>query len=259
MGPSRAKIRDQLMILGEARRTRVLRFKPQRACQHETISPGFLVSIRKRVSRGVSRRLRQITGEVYGQLPVCDDHEKPAAVTPKGLTCGKMTGFVPRSQLFGSQAAALHSKTVSRVIATIAVKGLKLPRLGYFDDFGMAGTESAIRGAQGALAASNAIIGCDLKIEKSERGAMSAFFRATARFVVFDKVRQAHLSLSPDRPRKLTDGIALLLERRGVFLAQMRNLVVKVDFAQIAVMGRVGRVALRQLYGLAMIAWGSAG
>ena len=106
-------------------------------------------------------------------------------------------------------------------------------------------TESTIKDALDAFAAFNGIPGFDLGIEKSEGGATLRFPGATVRFVVVDEEPQAHLPLSAVRVRKLTDEIATILEQKGVFRAQIQQLVGERNSAQSAVVGRVGRVALR--------------
>ena len=81
-------------------------------------------------------------------------------------------GFAFRSCVGGESgeatAAALYQTTVLRVMATLAVRWQKAPRLGYFDDFGIIIAESAIRGALRAFAALNEILGFDLRAGESE-------------------------------------------------------------------------------------------
>ena len=52
-------------------------------------------------------------------------------------------------------------------MATIAVRWLKLPCVGYFDDFGIVATDSAAQEALRALTAPNDIPGFELKVTKS--------------------------------------------------------------------------------------------
>ena len=65
-------------------------------------------------------------------------------------------------------AAVLHYNTVSRVMATQAVRWLKIPRLGYSDDFGIVATESTKQDAPRASPALNGLPGFDLKVEDSD-------------------------------------------------------------------------------------------
>ena len=87
---------------------------------------------------------------------------------------------------------------------------------------------------------------------KPEWGSTSESSGVIVRFSVVDKECQSRQSETPDLVRKLTDEIALFLDRKEVFLAQMRKLAGELNSSQTAVMGGVGRVALRQLYGLAL-------
>ena len=91
----------------------------------------------------------------------------------------------------------------------------------------------------------------DPELEKSECGATFEFLGVAVRFAATRDERQAHLSLSADMVRKLTEEIVMILEQK-VFLAQMRKIVVELNFAHASVMGRVERVALRPLYDLVL-------
>ena len=109
-------------------------------------------------------------------------------------------------------------------------------------------TDSAIRYLPTAFTALNESQGFDSIMEKSKWGATLEFLRVTARCGGVDKRYQAHPSLPPNRVRKLTDEISLLLEHKGSFSAQMRKLVGALNFAQTALMDGVGRVAPCPLY-----------
>ena len=57
---------------------------------------------------------------------------------------GSWYGFMPRTLLFGSTAAVLHYNCLSRVIAPLACRAHKIPRKGYYGDFGMVVPESFV-------------------------------------------------------------------------------------------------------------------
>ena len=82
--------------------------------------------------------------EPYKRLPVRDIHKVLAAVTLKDPNSGQMWGLISQTQPFGGTAAALHYYAVSRVMATIAVRWLKIPCLRLVSDFGVVTTESTI-------------------------------------------------------------------------------------------------------------------
>ena len=84
-------------------------------------------------------------------------------------------------------------------MATLAVRRLKAPRLGYLDDFGIGAMESTIQGALAALTAANNILGVELEMGESRRATRLRVLRITPRFVIGGDVCQAHRSLSPDR------------------------------------------------------------
>ena len=131
------------------------------------------------------------------RLPVSNDHKMLAVVTLKETESGDMGRFglqvvwkqasrirrkeaesslkEPETQLFGATATVLHYDAVSRAIATVAARWLKLPFLGPFGDFGIVATESAMQAAIRAFAAMNGILGFGLKVTKSEWGTRIQF------------------------------------------------------------------------------------
>ena len=62
----------------------------------------------------------------------------------------------------------LHYNTVSRVTATMTARWLRVPCLGYFDDFGIVAAESAIRDALRAFTALNDILSGGSQYEASD-------------------------------------------------------------------------------------------
>ena len=109
------------------------------------------------------------------QMPARGDREMLAVVLLKDPAPGRTRGFIPQTQLLGATAVVPHYYTVSRVMATMAVRWLKIPRVRHLDDFGTDAAESAIQDALQAFTAMNDSLGCELKIDKSEWGAMLEF------------------------------------------------------------------------------------
>ena len=175
--------------------------------------------------------------DAYKQLPVKEDHKMLAVVTLKEPDTGEMRGFIPQTQLFGATAAVLHYNTVSRVMASLAARWLKIPCMGYFDDFGIITTERAIREALDAFTKMNHILGFELKIEKSDWGTVLEFLGVTITFYVVSSGCEAQLSISSERVQKLTIEIERILKKKHVFFAELQKLVGKLNFAQTATMG----------------------
>ena len=88
----------------------------------------------------------------------------------KDPASGKMGGFIPKTQLLGATTMVLDYNAVPRVMATLAVRWLRIPCVGYFDDFGVITTESAIEEALRAFTALSQILGFELKVGESECG-----------------------------------------------------------------------------------------
>ena len=100
----------------------------------------------------------------YKQLPVCEERKRPAAVSPRDPRSNEEGGFAPQTQLFGATAAALDYNTVSRVMATVAARCLKVVRRGYFGAFGIISIESCVQVALKASTKLNVVLGFDSKV-----------------------------------------------------------------------------------------------
>ena len=92
-----------------------------------------------------------------------------------------MRGFIPQKQLFGVAAAGLSYNTVSGVMATTAVRWLKLACMSYFDDFGVISKGSCVQMALKAFTELNAARGFDLEGDASEYGFGIEFLGVTVR------------------------------------------------------------------------------
>ena len=77
----------------------------------------------------------------HKRLPARDKRKMPVVATLKDPNPGNTRG------LFIATAAVLNFNAVSRAMATIAVRWLRIPRLGYFGDFGAATAASKIQAA----------------------------------------------------------------------------------------------------------------
>ena len=79
-----------------------------------------------------------------------------------------MRGFPPKTQVPGATTAVLNYNAVSRVMATVAARWLRIPRMGHFGDFGKISAEPSIEEALRAFTSLNQVLGFELKVEKSE-------------------------------------------------------------------------------------------
>ena len=122
--------------------------------------------------------------------------------------------------------------TVSRIMATMAVRLSRIPCLGYFDVFVIIATESAIQ---------NDILVFDITAEESERGTRLEFLGVTVCCALADPGREAHLSTPLGGVKNLSDEIKKTLGAAEILLAQMQKLVGKLNFAQTSLMARAGR------------------
>ena len=109
--------------------------------------------------------------DAYKQLPLLRENEPGAVVTLRNPSDGLLYGLIPRSQLFGSAAAVLHYDCLSRVIASLTRSALKIPCVGYYDDFGIVLPECSIKTALNVFASFNKALFIIPKEKKSEFGA----------------------------------------------------------------------------------------
>ena len=141
--------------------------------------------------------------DAYKQLPVTTKDELAAVVTLKDLVGGQWYGFIPRTQLFGSTAAVLHYNCLSRVIASLACRILKIPCVGYYDDFGIILPECLIKDGLGIFTSFNKALMIILKDSKSEFGALLEFLGLAISFRNDGSPTLASLSLSQEKIQKL--------------------------------------------------------
>ena len=188
--------------------------------------------------------------DAYKQLPVTTEDELAAVVTLKDLVDGQWYGFIPRTQLFGSTAAVLHYNCLSRVIASLACRILKIPCVGYYDDFGLILPECLVKDGLGIFTSFNRALLIILKDSKSEFGTLLEFLGLTISFRNDGSPTLASLSLSHEKIQKLVEMIEALSSQHSAALAHVQKLAGRLCFTQTAIMGRFGRAALRPIYEL---------
>ena len=71
----------------------------------------------------------------YKHQPVRPEHADLAVVALRSLADGKLYGFTPRTQLFGSVVSGIRYNISSRVLIVISNRLLGIPAAGYVDDF----------------------------------------------------------------------------------------------------------------------------
>ena len=206
----------QLTAVGDLRRSRTNRA----AAAYTSINP--LSGSGMFQEADISERLAMATADheaTYKQQPLWGARKMLAIVALRGPNSGKMRGSATPTQLRGATAAVLHYSAVPRAAATIATSRLKIPRLEYFDGFGIVTTEPRTQGALASFADLSEILGFGLKIRESLRSTQLEFLGLTARLVAVGGVCQAHLSLPPYRVQMLPFGISKKVKQKEAFLA----------------------------------------
>ena len=137
--------------------------------------------------------------DAYNQLPLKKEEELTAVVTLQSPEYNKWYGFMPKTQLFDSTAAALHYKCLSRVIAPLARRVLKLPCVGYYDDFAIVTPRILIDKALEAFTKLNDLLLIILKKRESETERALEFLGIAVHFAIFYNETIASLQLSKCR------------------------------------------------------------
>ena len=176
------------------------------------------------------------SGACFATLALCNPDTK------------RWNGFRPRTLLFGSTAAVLHYNCLSRIIASLARRLLLLPTIGYFDDFGpIAAFEGAVE-AFSAFAEFFALIGPELKIEKSFIGNANSFLGLSATFPSPGNGMTLSLALSSDKAARWAALAERILRDNQITHTALESLLGRLAFAQAAVFGMFARAVLKPLY-----------
>ena len=186
--------------------------------------------------------------DAYKQLPLKAEDEQAAVVTLQSPEDGKWYGFIPKTQLFGSTAAVLHYNCLSRVIASLACRILKLPCVGYYDDFAIIAPRLIINKALEAFTMLDDLLLILLKKNKSESGRILEFLGITIHFAVGFGETIATLQFPEERIRKQVELVGQLANKTYISLAELQKAAGKLCFAQTMIMGRFGKAAMRPLY-----------
>ena len=149
------------------------------------------------------------------------------------------------TQLSGSTAAALHYKCLSRVTASLTCRVLKIPRIGYYGDFGIILPESLMKNAFGVFASFNKALIIISKEKKSGYGALTEFLGMVIRFRNDGGSVLASLPLAEEKIQELVKMIEEPAGQNAASLARLQKLAGRLRFTRTAVMGRFGRAAVR--------------
>ena len=188
--------------------------------------------------------------DAYKHLPLRPEDRDLAAVTLRCHDDGKHYCFLSRTQLFGSTSAVLQYNCLSRVIATLAVRLLKIPVMGYYDDFGLIAPAELTGEALVCFVELNKLLGLRMKPSKTAWGLILEFLGVTVDFS-----RTPHhppiLKLSEERKAKLTLLLRETLAEERTTRAKLQKLTGKLNFAHTAVLGKYAGATCRPLYALA--------
>ena len=93
--------------------------------------------------------------DAYKQLPRLDKNQPTAVITLKRPTQNAWSGAMLKTRILRSTAAVLHCKCLSRVLAALVHRFLKISCVGGYDDYGTVLPGRLIYAALDALAGFN--------------------------------------------------------------------------------------------------------
>ena len=157
-------------------------------------------------------------------------------------------GFRSRTQLFGSIAAVLRYNCLSRIIASLICRILLIPTLGYFDDFGFFVHTPDEAEAMRDLTEFLAIIGMELKTDKSVIGSSDIFLGLAAYFPRPANGMSLAISLPREKARRWAKLIHEIITSMNMSHSTLESLIGRLSFAQTAVFGRFARAMTKPLY-----------
>ena len=185
--------------------------------------------------------------EAYNQLPLVPSRRLLATVLLRGPRSGSWRAFPPNTRLLGSAAALLQYNCLCGAMAPSATRILKIPVMGYFEDFGMASPLPLTEDALLASTKMSEILGFSLELSKSERGQIIEFLGLILDIAHFPDSPPT-LRVSKLKRDKLVATIDAVSGDGKVSQAALQKLLGKLAVTQTATMGKIGRALLRPLY-----------
>ena len=135
----------------------------------------------------------------YKPPPLFPHHTRYDVIDLQNPNTREWSGFMPRSQLFGPIAAALHYKCLSRLVASLACWALLVPTVGYFHPLGFFANACDSDGTMDAFAGFFAILGIAPKRWQSDICTPNAAMGDTGDFPRPTNGVAVAISLFPDK------------------------------------------------------------
>ena len=184
----------------------------------------------------------------YKQLPIDPADQNTAIIALRRPTNHRWYGFIARALIFGSVSAVLHYNVLPRLMVVLANRYLGIPLVGYFDDFAAIIRKVLGKASLDTFARSCALLGFQLKGEKSQVGPAVASLGLLG--VTPFQANGWKLPISPpgEKRAKWTDLRFNYLKEGRIPHRCLEKITGRLLFSQTAIFGKFSRAQLRPMY-----------
>ena len=181
----------------------------------------------------------------YRQIPIVEEDQPPTVVVFCDPVSGKLVFFYHKALPFGATASVYGYNRVSRAVVFLARKLLDIPVDSYFDDFWCVDRADRAKASFDAFADLNVLLGFAIKEKKDVLPTCSDALlgiQVNITSVPFSA------SITTERSSSLQAFLRKSLQLGRLSPASAATLAGRMNFAETAMFGRVGRAPLRAVY-----------
>ena len=209
-------------------------------------------------AKGLKKRLRELGRDdeialakfdhkvAYKHILIKKRHRRFCVIVALDPTTMKLYFFVANVLTFGPAAGVINYNMLSRVVMLVARRELGLPLTGFFDDFITPVPKSeAKRISEDFIRFFRDVLGQDFRMEKCEWGVDLKYLGLFLNVSFIDYIL---VSLGQERTQKLLKQIEEILRQMRLSPEEAAELAGRLQFAQAAFFGKVGRAYLHPMY-----------
>ena len=185
--------------------------------------------------------------DAYKKQPLRSSDAILAVTTLMGPD-GRWYGFVPRSQIFGSTASVVHYNSFSRLLASLICRLLKLPCIGYFDDYAFLAPTPIQELALSTFKEFSSLVGTLLHAKKCSIEPVNTFLGLRGSMPCRRSGMKLEISLDQEKSERWTELISQIIKAQSIDHDLLDKLIGKLSFAQTTVFGKFARTLAQPLY-----------